>query len=304
MLEKFLTVAGQVVTLFLLMGVGFVLVKLGKLDRRGMGQMSELLLYVVTPCIFIEAFQQPDLPPLKTLAVSGLVMALYYLVAIPIAGLFFRREGDQVKPVMRYGTVYSNSGFMGLPLLTMVLGDQALIFGVIALVFYGIFQWTHGVAVMGGELSLKSAVLNPVVLSLLFCMVLLLFHWRLPTTVNTAVSFLADLNSPLAMVVIGGQMAGADFAATFTQPKLYLATGVKLILIPAVMLAILLPMGLPPLLFSAGVILAATPVADATGIFAQRFDKDTATAAQLITLSTLLSIFTLPVFAVLAQMLA
>lgn len=304
MLENLMVVSGQVITLFLMMGVGFALVKLGKLDGRGLGQMSTILLYVVTPCLFVESFQQPGLPSLKVLGVGLLALAAYYLAFIPLTGVLFRRADDQVGPVLRYGMLYGNSGFMGLPLLALVLGPESLIFGVLAFVLFGLSQWTHGVVVMGGKLSLKKSILNPAFLSLTFSLPLLLFGWRLPTMVNTAVSFLADLNSPLAMVVIGGQMAGANFTATFTQPRLYAASLVKLVVIPALMMAILLPFQLSPLMFASCVILAATPVGGTTGMFSQLFGKDTATSAQFITLSTILSILTLPVFAVLAQMLA
>lgn len=115
---------------------------------------------------------------------------------------------------------------------------------------------------------------------------------------------MADLNSPLAMIVIGGQIAGADLAATFTQRRLYAASAIKLVAIPAALMLVLLPLRLDPMLYCATVILTATPAAGATGIFAQRFGQDTTTAAQYITLSTLLSIITLPIFAVLAQMVA
>lgn len=304
MLDKMLVVAGQVVTLFLLMGVGFALVRLNKLDDRGLGQMSTILLYVVNPCIFIEAFQQPGLPSLGALAVGAVALGVYYVAFIPLTALFFRREDAHTGPVLRYGQLYGNSGFMGLPLLAMVLGPEALVFGALALAVFVLAQWTHGVVLMGGRLSLRAVLLNPAVLALILCVPIVIFEWRLPATVNTAVSFLADLNSPLAMVVIGGQMAGADLAATFTQKKLYLASGVKLLLLPALMAVILLPFRLSPLLFCTCVVLAATPVGGTTGIFAQRFEKDTATAAQLITLSTLLSVLTLPFFAVLAQMLS
>jgi predicted permease len=82
-------------------------------------------------------------------------------------------------------------------------------------------------------------------------------------------------------------MSRTDFARTFRQPLLYAAAAVKLALVPALAVLLLLPFGLPPLIFSTCVILAATPTAGATGMFAQRFGQDTAAAAQLITLSTL-----------------
>jgi predicted permease len=304
MLENLLVVCGQVATLFLMMGVGFVLVKVGWLNTQGMSQMSTILLYVVAPCIFIKSFQQEGLPGLDVLGTAVLAMGVYYLIFMPLTALLFRKTERRTGSVLRFGTLYSNSAFMGLPLLQLVLGPDAIIFGVISFVLFGIAQWTQGAIIMGGGFSLKKSFLNPAVIGLLMGLPLLLFHWRLPTVVNTAVSFMADLNSPLAMIIIGGQIAQADLTASFTQRRLYTASAIKLIAVPGLLMLILLPLRLDPVLYCTMVILTATPVAGATSIFAQRFDQDTATAAQYITLSTLLSIITLPVFAVLAQMVA
>ena len=103
------------------------------------------------------------------------------------------------------------------------------------------------------------------------------------------------------MVVIGAQMAQTNLGAIFRSARLYLAGAVRLIVFPALVLLLLLPMKLDPMMYAAYVILAATPTAGATSIFAQRFQRDTAAAAQLVTLTTLLCILTLPCFAALAQ---
>lgn len=304
MLESLFTVAGQVVTLFLMMAIGFALVQFGLLTEVGLSQMSTLLLYVVAPCIIVKSFQQEGLPNLAVLGISALALGSYYLIFMPLSTLLFRRNEGDTGMVLRFGSAYGNTGFMGLPLLAVVLGPEALIFGVISFVVFSISQWTHGVVAMGGTFSPSKILLNPAVIGLLFALPLLLFGWRLPVMVNSAVTFVADLNTPLAMVVIGGQMAGANLVATFTQPKLYLAAALKLLVIPALVAVMLLPFGLSPLLYCTCVVLAATPTAGITGIFAQKFGRDTATAAQLITLTTLLSVLTLPIFAVVSQIIA
>lgn len=302
MLESLLTVAGQVVTLFLMMAVGFALVQFGLLTNVGLSQMSTLLLFVVAPCIVVDAVQRDDLPSLAMLGIAALALGSYY-VLMPLSSLLFRREAPDKGAVLRVGTVYGNTGFMGIPLLTVLLGPQALIYGAVSVVLFNTSQWLHAAVVMGGSFSLKKAFLNPGVIGLLLGLPFILFPIRLPETVGAAVSFMAGINTPLAMVVIGGQMASANLVATFTQPKLYLVSALKLMVIPALVAVVLLPFHLDPLLYCTCVILAATPTAGVTGIFAQKFGRDTATAAQLITLTTLLSILTLPIFAVLSQAL-
>lgn len=304
MLQNLLVVTGQVITLFLMMAVGYALVRLGKLTDLGLGQMSTLLLYVVSPCLVLDAFQQEGLPDGLTLAIGFGAVGLGYLIPMVLSAPLFPRQSPETRSALRFGCTYGNAGFMGMPLVQMILGDGAVIYGAIAIALMNALHWSHGVILMGGKCSVKKAVVNPGVLPLLFALVLYAFHLRMPQSVGAALDFLGSMNTPLAMVVIGGQMASVNPVSAFTQPRLYIAAAFRLLAMPALTAVLFLPLGLSPLLYCVCVILAATPTAGATGIFSQRFGRDTGTAAQMVTLSTLLSIFTLPVFAVIAQALA
>ena len=147
-------------------------------------------------------------------------------------------------------------------------------------------------------------VLNPGVLGLVGGMALFFTGWRLPGPVDDAVGYLGSLNTPLAMVVIGGQMAQADLPAVFSVKKLYLVSAVKLLGIPLLTGLALLPFHIDPMIYVAAVILAGCPTAGATSLFAQSMGKDADLAARQVTLSTLLCLATLPLAAVLAQILA
>lgn len=305
MLENFLIVAGQVVTLFLMMAVGFTLAKLGWMSEETTSQASHLLIYVVSPCIIVKNLQiDANLEVVSRLGLAALGMALQYVIFLSVVQLLYRKEPAPTRVVCRFGSVYSNNSFMGLPLLAGVLGEEALIYGVISMLVFALFQWTHGVMIMGGRLSLKKAVVNPGILAILAGLLLFATGFRLPGTINSAVGYLSDLNTPLAMVVIGAQMARSDIFAAFRQPKLYAAAALKLIIVPAVMCVVLLPLHMDPLAYCACVVISACPTAGVTGIFAQLFHRDTSMAARMVTLSTLLSMITLPALAVLSQRLA
>ena len=307
MLSNLLIVIGQVVTLFLMMGVGFVLAKLGKFSEETASHATHLLLYVVGSCIIINQLQiEASAAVVRTMLMAALGMALTYVIMLPLVQLLFRKEPSDTKVVRRFGMVYANNSFMGLPLLASVLGDEALIFGVISMLVFALFQWTHGALTMGGKLSLRQAVVNPGILSMAAGLCLFITGLRLPGPVRSAMDFMSNLNTPLAMVVIGSQMARADILAVFQKPRLYLTAAVKLLFVPAVTCAALylLPLHLEPLSFCACVVLSACPTAGATAMFAQMFRRDVETAAQMVTLSTLLCILTLPVFAVIAKSLS
>lgn len=302
MLSDLLTVVGQVVTLFLMMGVGYVFARLGWFSQKTSAQCTQLILYVVGPCIIITKLQIACTPEtVQTMLKAALGMALTYVVMIPLSQLLFRREPADTRVVRRFGITYANNSFMGLPLLAGVLGDDALLFGVISMLVFFIFQWTHGILIYGGKLNLKSAVLNPGIIAIIIGLLFFAVGFQIPAPVFNAMDFMGDLNTPLAMVIIGGQMARSNILEVVKKPKLYLTAAIKLVFAPAITVLLLLPLKLSPLSYCACVVLAACPTAGVTSMFAQMFKRDEETAAQMVTLSTLLSIVTLPVFAVIAR---
>ncbi len=306
MLSNLLLVASQVGTLFLMVAVGYVLAKRKKLTSGAVPQITFLLLYVVVPCVMVDALQTEYSPALlREMGFAAVVVALSYLAYALIILPFFRRRPEGTRAALQFGSMYGNTGFMGLPLVRAVLGEQALVYATVVFVVFNLFSWTHGVLIMGGRkgFSPKTALLNPGVLGAIAGLLLFLGKIRLPGLVGNAVGFLADVNTPLAMVVIGAQMAWADLPATFRNPLLYEGAILKLAVIPLITALAMLPLGLNPMLYSTIVILSAAPTAGVTSMFAVRFGRDTESSAQMVTLTTLLSIVTLPIFGALAAAL-
>lgn len=306
MLQNFLVVGGSVLTLFLLMSVGFIFGRMGLLSGETLSQVSRILLYVVTPCIMINSFEVERTPASQSQLVMALaVMAGLYVLYMVLSVLLFPREGEAHRGIMRFAAVYGNAGFMGLPLIQSVMGDEAMMVAVVGLAVFNTVTWTQGRALMGGrgELAVKKVILNPGIIGFVVGIILYFTGWRFPSPVDKTVAYLGSLNTPLAMVVIGGQMAQADFLKVFSTKKLYLVSAVKLIAMPLLTALVLLPFRPDPVVYVASVILAGCPTAGATSLFAQSMGKDAALGAQQVTLSTLLCIATLPLMAVAAQLL-
>lgn len=307
MLQALAVVGGNVLTLFLLMAVGFIFARKGLLSEETRSQMSSILLYVVTPAIMITSFEVERTPESQAQLIAVLASTTgLYVLYIALSQLLFPREGEDHRGIMRFAAVYGNVGFMGLPLIQSAMGDQAMMIAVVGLAVFNIFTWTQGRALIGGrsELALKKVVLNPGVLGFTFGLLIFFTGWRLPGPVDDAARYLASLNTPLAMVVIGGQIAQADLVQVFSCKKLYLVSAVKLVIVPLLTVVALMPFHLDPAVFVSGVILAGCPTAGVASLFSQSMGKDGVFGARQVTLSTLLCIITLPLMAVLAQMLA
>lgn len=306
MVSNLLLVAGNVLTLFLMMGVGFVFAYRGQFSEKTRSQMTGVLMNVVAPCLIITSMpDKRDAETLKIFWMTALLLLILYVVMILAASLFFRKEKADTRSVLQYGMIYGNVGFMGLPLLDAVLGHEALIFGVISIVMFNIVSWTHGVVLMGGKISVKSALLNPGIMGFVIAFTLYIAGISLPAPVYNAVNYMGSLNTPLAMVVIGAQMAAAKPSEIFKDLRLYFVSAVRLIATPILTLLLirLLPFTLSPVMALALIIEGGCPVGGTTSMFAQLFHRDTGIAAESVAQSTLLSILTLPVIVAAAEVL-
>lgn len=308
MIHSLVVVGGSVLTLFLIMSVGFILAKKQLLGEKTLSQLSTLLLSVVAPALIIDCFQvERTADAVRELLIAAAALAGTYALYIILARFLFRRTPEQARGVLRFAVIYGNTGFMGVPLIQATLGSEAMLATVVSLVVFNVLIWTQGISLIGGKdhrVGLKKVLLNPAVIGFVIALVLYATGFALPGPVASAVHYVGNLNTPLAMIVIGGQLAGADFRKVIRDRRLYAASALKLIGVPVLTALVLLPFSISPLTYSAIVILSACPTAGTTGLFSQMLGRDTELAAGQVTLSTLLCIVTLPIMAALAQALA
>jgi len=309
MLQNLQIVASQVLTLFLLMSVGFALRKIRRLSDNTLTQLTFLLLYVVAPSLIITSFQlERTAETFAEIGITALAVAAYFSIGIALSMLCYRKRTPDTRVVLQIGMVYTNNGFMGFPLVLSALGRESVLYAAVFLVGFALVQWTHGIRMMDKQQNLSKiwakVVLNPGVISFAVGFLLFALNISLPTPLYSALEHLGNVNSPLAMLLIGAQIADADILQLFRKRELYAVGAVKLVILPAIMLLVLLPFHLPPLLYCTVVILAGTPTAAVTAMFARQFGRDATTAARLVSLTTLLSIITLPILAALAQKLS
>lgn len=310
MLQTFLVTAGQVVTLFIIAGIGFFLCKAGRFSKQAVSQVSFMQVNVVVPCVIFNSLRiERDMRLVREMGLSALATVAYYAAAILIASFMYGKQSPDTRAVLRFGVIYSNVAFIGFPLVEAVLGKEALVFAAVSLAVFTPFQWTHGVLIMGGRnrLSARAALLNPGLIALLAGLFFFFTGFgafdRYAGPIGKAIALVANMNTPLALAVLGAQMAFSDYKKVLTSKLLYGASAARLIAFPAAAALLMLPLRLPPHVYIALVTLSATPAAGLTSGFAERYGRDVSTAAQLVTLSTLLSAFTLPVLTAAVQVL-
>ncbi len=307
MIQQLQVVAGSVLTLFLLMAVGYWFGKRGTLQEDTLSRLSNVLLHAVIPCAMVNAFQAERTPETDAwLLRAFLALAISYGLYMLLCPLLYRKEDPCRRGILRFAAIYGNVGFMGLPLVQSVLGDSGAMVAAVSLVVFNVLTFVHGSVLIGGmgSFSLKKALLNPGTVGFAASLLLYLTGIPLAGPIGDGVKYMASLNTPLAMIVIGGQMSKANLGAAFRDRRLYAVSAVKLIGLPLLTALVLFPFRGDTVLYTALVLLSGSPTAGITSIFAQSMRKETGTAARQVTLSTLFCIITLPLAAALAALLS
>ncbi len=294
--------------LFLLIGAGVLASKRKLLRKEAVKSLTDIVLYFATPCVIISSFQRPfqrDL--LSGLFTSFVISLLVHVGSILLAHLAFRRTEEGRTRVLRFSTVFSNAGYMALPLQYAVLGQEGVFYGACYVAVFNLVVWTYGLFTMGGgrrELSLKQIVFNPGIVGVVIGFVLFVTSTTLPTVLAAPIEHLANLNTPIPMLIIGYYLAEADLLKALRDKHSYLAIGLRLVVIPLLTLGLAYACGVRGTVLVASVIGASAPVAVATTMFATKYEQDTALSVNLVTLSTLLSALSMPLIVGLAQALA
>lgn len=299
-----LELSGQVVILFVLMSVGFICTKTKLVTDKSISGFVNVLLYIVTPCLIVNSFLSVEFSSktITSLAIAAGCAVISHLIGILISHIV--RENDKRRrAVLRFGTIFSNAGYMGLPLAQALFGSEGVFYGSIYVVVFNIIQWTYGITLYNkGNNSLIKTLVNPGTIGVIIGLPLFLLNINLPEIIGTPVNYLASLNTPLAMMVTGYYFACSDFRNGMKNAKMWLVISLKMIVVPMIALLIFkYVFSLSGVLLCSCVLPISTPTAVNTMILASKYESDTDMGLKLVTLSTLFSVITMPLILAFAQ---
>ena len=298
MFENFITVGTQVVELFILIGIGFLCGKTKMLNDKTAKSITDIVLYIVCPGVIIENFIRPfDTNMLGGLLTTAAASFLIQLLSIVIAMLIFHDKEPKKNRVYRFALIFSNCGYMSLPMQQAILGSDGVFFGAVYIVIFNIIMWTFGVWLSSGDkksMSLKKIALNPCIIGMVVGFVIFLTSCPIHEVIAKPIGFLANLNTPLPMMIVGYYLSQSKISDAFKDGKGFICVLFRLIAIPLLAFGGMMMCGIRGTVLITCVIAAAAPVAAATTMFAAKFDNDAKLSVNLVTLSTLLSVITMP----------
>ena len=305
--NNFLTVGQQVLILFILVITGYILGKKNIIGESAGKALSDIALLLSTPCVIIKSFYEQRSSALGMLDFGKAMAAAIgvHIVAIVIAQLVYRKDSSKNR-VLRASAVLSNAGFMGLPLQRALLGTTGVFYGAAYVTVFTLTLWTYGLFTMdkGARPSVRKLMVNPGVIGLTLGIVVFLIPFDLPEIVQAPIAHLAALNTPIPMLFIGYCLSKVDLGAALRSPFYYAASAVRLLAVPIVVIGVLFLAGVRGDLLCSMAIAGCAPTAAAVSMFAKRYGQDAETSSNLVALTTVFSVVTMPLVVAAVQAIA
>ena len=290
--------------LYLLCGVYLSKRRLIREDNRE--ALVRLMMDVTMPLMVVDAFNKPMTR--EEIFSSFFVMAVAFAgcVVTGLIGLvLWRNQPENKKKVLMYASMFSNAGNAGLPIVSLVFGPTGVFYASMYLIPPRILQWTVGLSLFvkpekGGWV--KNVLLNPMVITIYIGVFMMTTGWYITGVFASAIDSLGSMTSPLSMILIGATLANMKLKVLLDKSVLY-TSFFRLIAFPVLIALLLKPFGLEPMIVNVCVILLAMPVASNTAAMAERYGGDYKFASAVVSVSTLLSVVTVPIITWFIQMI-
>ena len=299
----------QMIVMLIIIFIGYFFTKKGKLNELSSRHISGLVVNVCNPALLVcSGFgDDPKLSGgqlLSALLATLLLYAILLLAGFLIPRLMCYPKDEQY--IYHFLTVYGNVGFLGIPLVSAVLGSSALIYVSINTLIFNILFYLTGLNIIrkkagvtsgSGAKETLSKLINTGTVSAAFTIIFYLSDIKVPMIITNTLDYTGRATTFLSMLVLGIAVAQVPFKEIFCHGKDYLFLLLRLILLPILCVLVLRPIVTDPLLMNVCCLMISVPAANLPLMCSKEYGLRTAELTRMIILSTLLSVLTIPVVA-------
>ncbi|WP_160687519.1 AEC family transporter [Clostridium sp. C2-6-12] len=303
-MEIISTIAGQISIMYVLMVIGFIVYRKKLIDDEGAKQLSNLLVWIINPLIMLTRYQMNfSMDKLIDLGISFIVSLFAMLIGFFVGKTIFKKE----QKIDKFAVGFANAGFIGIPLVTNIVGLDQVFFLSAYLVCFNILSYTYGIYLVSSNkklITIRSILFNPGIIAVGIGIIIFISPIKLPKFIYDAFNLVGQTNTPIAMILLGTYIAKAKVITLFNNKYAYFVCFIKLIVIPMIVLIIFkfLPTDLGEIK-KVVLIAVSTPVGLTVPMFSQMYGGDYEYGAKLVGLSTLLSLITIPIILYLANII-
>lgn len=288
----------QLIILFGLIIAGFLINKLGVMNAQSNALFSKLLVNVTIPAMIIhsagtQSFEGGDRVKLV------MIIAILYFLLFPVISILITKllKGPATMALM---LIYSNLGFMGIPICSSIYGEGSVFYVTIFMMVFNVSIFTQGIWLLSKDgkgtkkgFNIKS-MLNPGIVSAIIALFIFFLGIPIQSNLDSLLSSIGGITTPLAMMVIGSTLAEVSLKEVFLDKKMYLLAVLKLLVLPLILLLILKPFVKDPLVLGLSVILTSLPTAGNVSMVCSEYGGDMELVSKGICISTILSLAAIP----------
>ena len=302
-------IISQMPMLFAMMLIGYIVWALGWFDEPAYQKLSKIVVNIFNPILVLNGVMGKDASGDISLILQNLGFVLFFYVILMASGfvfVFLLRPARSERRLYRLMTVFPNVAFMGIPVITGIYGTGCMIYIVFYVLGYNLLLYTYGIGLAkkaaedagsrngSGSGGAWKRMLNPGVICAVAAIFVFVLRLSVPAPVVTFCGYMGNATIPLSMMLIGMSIAQADFKTIFANVRVYLYTGMKMLLLPAVMILLLKPLPADSVVFGVFALQLAMPVGSIVTLIAKENGADEICCTNGIVLSTLASLVTIP----------
>lgn len=284
--------------LLVYMCVGFYCNKKEIIDRKTQAKMTDFVLRITLPCMIFRSFNMKLTAEFMKDASFCLATAFVICSLGWLAGKFlYNRYPYEKKSILQYATLVNNASFLGLPIVSSVIGEEGLALAAIFIIPNRIFMWTAGISIFSSDTDKKSAMkkvlVNPCMIAVYLGLIQAAVQFPIPEFAGKAIAGIGNCTTSISMILIGSMMTALTPESFKDWSTVYLG-GIRLLLLPAAALVIMKLVGADEVLTACGVILTAMPAGSTTALLAEKYGADSVYGSKCVLTNTLFSLATIP----------
>ena len=304
----FFMVASNLISLFVLIAVGYAAVRLGVLDENSSHVFSSLLMKITLPCTIFISLVQRDYDPSFirdgiTIIIAGIVVFLGLMYFSRYVAVLLRVPKD-CRGVWAFTAAYTNSGFMGFPIALAIFGSEGLALAVMLNIAFNLTIYTAGAfeiardnpSSSGNKINIKSIIFSNINFATLLSLIFYFGQMKIPSSISTPLNYLSNITTPLSMLMIGIALAHSKASEIFTDIHAWTNSVIALLIYPAAICFLLkiFPLGPNPMVSAILVLVVAMPSASVTTVMCELYHGNINFAAKVMFIQNLFSVVTIP----------
>lgn len=266
-------------------------------DKMNKG-LVDILIQIALPFMILSSFNYTFDNSIKYNVIKTFQYSIgAYIIIILISYLLVLPIKKDKKIILHFANVFTNTGYVGFPILNSIYGAEGVVYGSIFNMFFVILVWTYGLMLFKGNFNrkelkgeLKKILLNPSIIAVCLGIIIMLFNIQLPGALLSSINAIGDITGPLSMIIIGVILSKVKIKTYLKDWTIYYGVTIKLIIMPTIIYLISLLIQAPSKVLNTIIIMSAMPASTMTSILAETFDKEKEYAAVIVSLTTLLSL--------------